>query len=94
MDIQVYDGTLACENVGMLGFEYSLWSVVAFGGTLDVVVFYSDRVKAGMVSDLLGINDEVDERSRSLGKIDNDGKSLGAMKKGHVIICTSNNIDQ
>ena len=37
MDNQVYDVTVAGENVGMLGFENSLWCIVALGGAWDVV---------------------------------------------------------
>ena len=62
----------------MLGFEYSLWSIVALGGALDVVgmSLVTDKVKAGMVKALLGIDDEVDDGSRSFEKIDNIGISL------------------
>lgn len=38
VDNQVYDVTVAGENVGMLlGFENSFWCIVAFGGAWDVL---------------------------------------------------------
>ena len=37
LDRQAYDVSVAGENVGMLGFENSLWCLVALGGAWDVV---------------------------------------------------------
>jgi hypothetical protein len=36
VDDQVYDVTLAGENVGILGFEHYLWCIAALGGAWDV----------------------------------------------------------
>ena len=43
------------------------------------MLLITDRLKAELVKALLGINDGVDDGSRSLGEIDSNGISLGAL---------------
>ena len=60
------------------------------------MLLITDRLKAELVKALLGINDGVDDGSRSLGNVDSDDISLGALhgivdvlelERGQVMFC-------